>query len=375
MNQSVAKTSSLFVSNRKFLSPGGGGVQWCTREYLDTLTTSNLEVQSVPFDIDRSLSARMMRRLRPRPYANLLAPNLASQIKTTAARRKAKWCFLNNNDACSLAPKLRLLAPDLRLIFLSHGVETTDVVNNLRLAPETLAPAQRSHSWLGRLIQSEIAQRQAIDGVVSISEYDDEFERWLGSTNTLFLPRQIPRDELTKIPMIGRVGCVSTLNHGPNLHGLRLLGQALESADGISLRIVGGPERVGCELATQFKSITYCGRLDDAALRQEAATWRAFVNPIFCPARGASTKVATALSWGLPVLTTPHGARGYRWDDTMLPLPDSPTSLVDLVRDVAQSADSQRWFDAAVAVRKRAPLNHDVAERMLHFMESIPPIR
>ncbi len=346
----------LFVTPRAFLTPaGGGGVQWCTREYHATLTAAGFAVHDLPFDIDRSPLARVLRRLRPCPYKNRVPRGFVAHVASQARRLGARWCFLNNTDALGLAAELRQAAPDLRLVFLSHGVELTDVVNNLRLAPETAPREQHSPLWLGRLLREEIRLRAALHGTVVISEPDLLAEEWLGSRAVACLPRAVPSAPLPLAPVAGRVGCVATLDHGPNLHGLRLFAAALAAHPGVRLRLVGGPDSVGRELAARHPAIDYLGRLDDASLHLEAATWRAFVNPIFCPARGASTKVATALGWGLPVLTTPHGARGYRWPADTLPLADDPAALAALAARVATAPDPAPWTAAADSIRRAAP--------------------
>jgi hypothetical protein len=234
-------------------------------------------------------------------------------------------------------------------------VEITDVVNNLRIAPGTIPSYQKNSRWLGDLLKTEIAIRESLDGVLCISEEDVAFEQWLGSQHTQFIPRQIHSDPLEFNPIKGRVGTVGTLDHGPNLHGLRLLAEALSGDSTVDLRVVGGPEKVGLALQDEFKAITYLGRLSDEELKEEAATWCAFVNPIFCNARGASTKVATALGWGLPVLTTPIGARGYSWDDKLLPLSSTSSDLANLCKIVGTANDLRRWCDHSKKISLLAP--------------------
>jgi hypothetical protein len=72
--------------------------------------------------------------------------------------------------------------------------------------------------------------------------------------------------------------------------------------------------------AREFPFVDDLGRLNDVALRQEAATWFVFLHPLFCFARGASTKLATGLAWGLPCITTESGMRGYE-------LPENAVSI------------------------------------------------
>jgi hypothetical protein len=154
-----------------------------------------------------------------------------------------------------------------------------------------------------------------------------------------------------------------------------LFAEALQDLDGIELRVVGGPESIGVALQNEFKSIRYLGELPDEKLTAEAATWCAFINPIFCYARGASTKVATALGWGLPVITTPHGARGYRWDQQALPLAKSVSEMLNITKQIASSDDAESWRMRAKLVADLAPSASEAGEFLLNFLESVAPAR
>ncbi|MBA3848436.1 MAG: hypothetical protein C0502_00390 [Opitutus sp.] len=363
---------AIFVTHRAYLAEGGGGAQWCTREYRRTLQSAGFALEDVVFASRRDLLARLRAKIRPSPEGELHSGAIARAVATRVAEIGARWCFLNNSDAGLLAPRIRALRPELRLVFLSHGVELTDAVNNLRLAPESLPAARRGPGFLSRLLRAEIRQRQALDASVCIAEPDERLEDWLGAPRTLFLPRQVPVDELPHAPLAGRVGCVATLDHGPNRDGLEQLASALTRHSGVTLRLVGGPLSAGRDLARRHPAIDYRGRLDDAALRAEAATWCAFANPIFCAARGASTKVATALGWGLPVFTTPQGARGYRWPAGTLPLAGSAAELAALLAAAATAKDSSDWRARAAAVRATAPTAEESADQLRAFLQSLP---
>ncbi len=362
--------SCLFVTNSGYLGEGGGGVQWCTREYLLTIEAAGFEIFLVDYEIDRSLTARLKRKIRPRPFENLLRNDLSERILEEAARRGIEWVFLNNSEANSLAPRLRALNPDLKLIFLSHGMELTDEVNTLRLDPALLPRHRKAPEWIGRLLKREVEQRRALDGAICISKEDMLFEQWLGVRGTAFIPRTIPSDPLELKPLAGRFGTVATLNHIPNLDGIRHLAAALgESA--VSLRLVGGPDSVGRGLQDEFPCITYCGPLNDADLRQEASTWSAFVNPVFCQARGASTKVATALGWGLPVLTTPQGARGYNWDTSLLPLSETPANLAEVLMRFSEVGVGSDMRQAAGGIISLAPSIEEASKLIASFLSEI----
>jgi hypothetical protein len=126
------------------------------------------------------------------------------------------------------------------------------------------------------------------------------------------------------------------------------------------VRIVGGPESAGRELAGRFRTAEYLGPLPDPDLEREAATWSAFVHPLFCWARGCSTKLASALAWRVPIATTPAGARGYSWRDGQLPMAETPEAFARLAVDLAQPAAAQRAREQVAAVAASSPTIADV---------------
>src|SRR6202030_3441853 len=166
-----------------------------------------------------------------------------------------------------------------------------------------------------------------------------EIERWLGAKAVTWLPRTIPhRAPLCWSPNPDRIGFVGTLDHPPNKDGLIRFLQALEplAPENVELRLVGGPTAVGKELAERFRSVRYLGPLSNEHLDGEAATWSCFVHPLFCYARGCSTKLAVALSWQIPIATTAAGCRGYVWRDGVLPLAETPDLLARLALRLTQ---------------------------------------
>jgi glycosyltransferase involved in cell wall biosynthesis len=195
-------------------------------------------------------------------------------------------------------------------------------------------------------------------------------ERLLGARATCFLPRTVALQPLDRKVIPGRIGTVSTLNHAPNCHGLRMFAEALDRLGGATLRLVGRPEPIGHELAARFRSVEYVGALCDAELEREAATWAAFVNPIFCPARGASTKVAQALGWGIPVVTTREGARGYRWNGES-PLCASPAEMTALATRIANSPAEADWCERSRHIAELAPTAAEVGATLKEFLRGI----
>ncbi len=351
---------------------GSGGVQVCTKEFLELFRDIDPTLELVKYKTDMGLLARLLRRARPSPYRRLIG---LSQLRSCLCQIKEAGTtvlLLNNSDALILAPVLRRALPTLRLVYLSHGPVVTDFVNSqlLPLPSEDRRPLFSATA--GRVLEEDLRLRRHLDGTVSISASDDAMEDWLGSRAHIWIPRHLAPHTLDLQPQQGRIGCVSTLNHAPNHDGLVRLARALDSRGEVQLRLVGGPEALGRRLARCYPSIAYLGRLSADELAEEMASWRGVVNPIFCMARGCSMKVKTALEMGLPVLTTPIGARGYYWDSQALPLGVTPDDLAQLVTQVALDDGAHRSAQAGAAriATLSEPRSALVArlERFLHLL-------
>jgi hypothetical protein len=307
------------------------------------------------------------RFLCPRPYCNLIAASFADRISRAADAAGASWIAFNQAECAPIARELRSLQSGRhKLALLSHGIDSSDFVHNVRIQNGGQPVlGKREALWLGRQIFAEMQFHPAFDAIFCLSETDRHVEQWLGGTRVRVLPRVIEPNPLNWMPERGRIGTVSTLNHGPNYEGIERLCQALErQTPEIRLRIIGRPSDAGAEFGRKYPFVDYLGSLSDAALEEEARSWCAFVNPIFCYPRGCSTKLAVPLGWQIPIVTTRAGARGYVWDETRVPLLETAEEVADY---------AQRYADPAVAAKARAnvqfiasisPSLLDVAEAM-----------
>jgi glycosyltransferase involved in cell wall biosynthesis len=362
---------TFFISPKSFLEPHGGGVQWCTGEFLASIKGARFNPEVLSYKTPREPWIRLFRKILPIPFYGMISWSFKKRISDLIKNKKPKYIFLNNSESASLAPYLRNKGFQGKIIYLSHGVEITDVLNNLRLAPSCIPSKHQGSVWLGNLLKWELRIRDALDGVICVAETDLVFEDWLGAKKQLFLPRQILINEFKWNPKRHRVGVVATLNHGPNLHGLQVFGNQLKNYSKIEVRLVGGPEKDGRQLASQYKGITYLGPISNHELKKEAQSWCAFINPIFCYARGVSTKVATALGWGLPVFTTPMGARGYRWDEEALPFSRSPEELIKRIHEVSNGRNILKWANSVKKVIKLAPQQSEITMMIRGFCDNL----
>jgi len=211
----------------------------------------------------------------------------------------------------------------------------------------------------------ESAGLPAFDHTFCLAEFEVEICRWLGARSASWLPRTVnAAAPLRWRPIGSRVGCVGTFDHPPNLEGLTLFCRALAGLkpQGVRLRLVTRSHEVAARLAAAFEFVDPLGPLESGvALEAEVATWNAFVHPIFCYAMGCSTKVATAMEWGLPILTTQAGLRGYSWNAGELPIVATAEELAQLALAAMETQYAEGLREAVVRVAAASPTTESVA--------------
>lgn len=359
--------TAILISSANALEPIGGGVQRCSREYVALATEAGWRLHSITYGYDRRPAVRLARLLRPRPYRNLIPPETLHRTIDAVRQHRAGWVFLNQVEAGPLARPLAnaLAGSRARIALLSHGADSTDGIHRARMrsgstAANALADAELIR--VGRQLGAELEMHTASDVVFCLSEVDREIARWLGGRSVVVLPRVVVPAPLVWRPVAGRLGTVSTLDHEPNVEGIEMTAAALDASgrSDLRLRLVGRPDAQGKALARRFRCIDYRGSLDDAAFAAEAATWCAFLNPIHCFARGSSTKLAVPLAWELPVVTTRAGARGYRWDESLVPLHADPASFAAAAFRAADPAEAARMREGVRRLAAASPRLSDL---------------
>lgn len=338
---------SLFILDPHDLNSNvSGGVQLCSREFLDIVRAASDTVDIFEVSVCRHLLWRLRRRFNLGSYLYYNPAEVKRSLIKKIEKGKTTHVFINRCELLRLTPLLRELLPDAQIIIMSHGNQSGDDLYELsgKMGRRNFGLTRSLALWkIGQDLGIESWYRHRyVDVVCVMSKEEESIERWLGAKKTIFLPRTISVDSVHRSPVGGRVGFVGTLNHTPNRVALEEICKALStSLSNIELRLVGRPETFGQNLASRYNFVTYLGALDELALRAEVSTWRLFLNPVFWLSRGASMKLGKAISWKIPYLTTRSGARGYELDNAhLLTTSDVPGEFVNrllaLIEDEAQ---------------------------------------
>jgi glycosyltransferase involved in cell wall biosynthesis len=361
----------LFVHHDGHLGESPGGVQICTREYLDTLESAGFSVTPVALPYASSLMSRIGRRVYGDPYRDHVDVRAALRLIESAGGGSVRHIFLNQHSLGPLAAPLHRWGK-IHVSLLSHGLESVDYLHQLRTAARlgSMGGAARGVAGLGRRLLAETGHNREVDHVFCLAPFEAEIERWLGARRVTWVPRTVVPDALDWSPVAERFGFVGRLDHAPNLEGLLLFLDAfrLVAPSGAHVRLSGAPERIGRDLALRYPFVQFLGTLTDDELRQEASTWVAGLHPLFCYARGCSTKLAVLLGWGIPVVTTRAGSRGYTWRDGVLPTAETPADFADLVVRLLDTATARAARTQVHRVVASSPNRDQVADLVVQAL-------
>jgi glycosyltransferase involved in cell wall biosynthesis len=302
----------LFISYERFVKYKiAGGVQLCTEEFLEYFKLAKYEVETYLLGVTTNKVKRLKIKFGLEVYDMFDFEHHAKLIAKQINEASIKIVALNQVNLSPLIPYIKLLVPkEVKFICLSHGNETGDYLHDIT---ENNSPNYIQNWKLGKqLVLESTFFKSYYNGVIVISEHEIFINKWLGAQQVLFLPRILYNNFINWNPTDNRIGFVGTLEHLPNKKSIELVAKSLKELNFKGeLRLVGGSSEVGNYFKNKFSFINYLGKLSDEALKNEVVTWELFLNPVFWYSRGSSTKLAQALNWGIPVLSTPAGRRGY----------------------------------------------------------------
>lgn len=335
----MIKPRGLFIFNPNDLgTEPAGGVQRCSSEYLRIIKRVCSDVELFPVQVSRSFRMRAKRALSLTAYALYEPQTYRHALKMKLTESKVDVVFINKAELIRFVPEIKSLSCHVQVVVLSHGNESGDLLYEWFNARDD---AYFARAWkdmrLGQILRCEVAIRHATCPRICVMSSDEAaLERWLGARDVFFCPRVIRPEPLSWEPVPGRAGFIGTLDHTPNRIALDRLCKLLPGrSDSLEIEIIGRPEEIGRNFSEKYRFVRYLGALSDAEARAAASRWSLFLNPIFWQSRGASMKLGQGISWGLPVLTTRAGRRGYLIPaGLVLESPDTAEAFVEALGSV-----------------------------------------
>jgi glycosyltransferase involved in cell wall biosynthesis len=368
----MGNIKAIFLTHKGSLySEITGGVQLCSQEFryiIQHAAEISLEDYYVPYT--RNLLQRVLIRCGLENYSVFNIRKEAPALLSHIARENIRIVFINMATLLRFArPIKQKFGDQVKIVLLSHGNHSGDFLHLITkpVGRPSLLKRWLNRNRLGRLIATEAEYRvKWLDGVVALSETERQIENWFGAKRASFLPRRLYKDFLPREPVPGRIGFVGRLDHPPNFQGVTILLEELaKQPHELSFRLAGAPPEYGMKIRQRFPFVEYLGELTDQHLEQEVATWAFFLNPVWWYSTGASTKLARAISWGLPIISTTAGMRGYEWGKGSLLIADSPAEMVkQLLTEAGSPERINYWKEQTELIAENGPDQNDLMNRI-----------
>jgi hypothetical protein len=375
------KKRGLLVSNKSHIDgeiPSGPIV--CTKNYINLLEKCKIDIEILTTSPKLSRVEKLKNKIVKRPYRKYDNENIYQKVSSKIEKDEIEILILNQVNLTKIGAEVKKrLEKNVKVIVLSHGNESGDelheAVRRVRKKGTSIAKAADATQLGWMLLEEAQMFTEAVDLMLCMSEIEEHINAWLGASESMVVPRIFEPSFLDRSPVQGRVGFVGSLKHLPNTEGIRRVLTALESEDipeSLDIRIVGGPPEEGSHLETSFDTVTYCGRLPQEDFKSEAATWGLFLNPIWWYARGATTKLAQAIEWGIPAVTTKPGMRGYTWSKGNIPVADTPEAMARLIIQTTEEPSIlTEWAEDVRTVAKNGPSVADLATELSSHLRHI----
>jgi glycosyltransferase involved in cell wall biosynthesis len=334
--------NGLFLHNPLDLnSKIPGGVQICSQEFLKILRSTVNELHYFEVDYSKSIAFRLLYKLNLDNYISYDIDKYANALLATISKKQITHVFINKSELIRFSKVIKADFNNVKVVVMSHGNESGDFLGDLTGVKARFKGFKKYTGLLklGLVLFTESFYRKRyVDLVCTMSEEESALEKWLGLNCPFYIPRLINKTiQIERAPIKNVFGYVGTLNHTPNITALEeLFGELKKLEVAPEIRVVGQPKNIGKSLANQYPFVKYLGSLNDTELLEEVKNWSFFINPIFNYSRGASMKLAKAIEWEIPIITTIAGRRGYLISNGLLiETDDTPqafaTSIINLM--------------------------------------------
>src|SRR5437868_4696817 len=116
----------IFVCHAGALANAPGGVQVCTREYIEVIKAAGVDLRFCVTNVDSRISTRILRRCAPTSYFRPADPTAPDQIRRQAEGASPDFIFFNQVEWAPIAGQIRRYLPNhCKIVILSHGLQST----------------------------------------------------------------------------------------------------------------------------------------------------------------------------------------------------------------------------------------------------------
>jgi hypothetical protein len=327
------KQNALFISQDIFLNESmmPGGVKLCTSDFIALIST-RFNLISFPLKTNLNMMNRLFNKLGLIGYHPFeLSFRQLVDVEKILEDKEVKYIFINHTYISSIVISLKKSFPDVKIVMCSHGNESGDFLHLLTRFPKNMSWVARffGSRKLGTMLMQEVEfRRDYFDAVLTVSEVEESIEKWLGAKNVKFVPRVFTNKFIEIAPINQRVGFVSDISHEPNYFSILKFCEFVDNSslkEIIHVRLVGKEHWRFTYLSNKFSFVECTGYLSEAEIVSELATWHYYLNLVGYFSKGVSTKLAYGMNFGLPVISTQIGVRGY-----FFPHNTGPTILKDI---------------------------------------------
>lgn len=371
---------ALFITNPKdFDAPVNGGVQICSKEYYQIIETAGIAISFFNVNISLNIIYRIVRKLRLDSYMLYNVNSYKSQLNSVLLENNFDYVFINKAELVRFSKMIKQLNQSVKVVILSHGNESGDFLGDITRGFYQYNIVRKiiNKVRLGLNIYTESYFRvRYVDLVLVMSETEAQLEYWLGAKKVLFIPRIFNSEYIEWNPNGKKIGYIGTLSHTPNLSALYSVLDAiqyLEMNPDFSIEIVGSPVCIGVELESKYNFVKYLGKLTDDELKIAVSAWSYFINPIFWFSRGASMKLKTAINWGLPIISTSAGTRGYKWKKGEIIMGgETPMEIANVLIDKNLFNKTEYWHTQSKLISQNGISIKELANSLVDLLNILP---
>ena len=335
---------SVFITHKKLLGFDlniTGGVQLCSQEFYRFLEYCGFEIEPYYVEYNRNIFSRIRIKLQLDCYDAYNIKKDKISLLRHIKDNDIKYVFINHASAVRYSEVLKqYFGESIKICLLSHGNDSGDFLHTLT------KPLNKPHGIklykqvfkLGRLLYYEtLSRNRYLNMILTVSEVEKEIENWIGAKKVFYIPRAIHKEFKSELKTnYKKGGFMGRLDHQPNFIGFKKLCESLKqysAKNDFEISLVGAPESLGKKFQKEYSFVNYKGELSDIELVKEVSTWSFIFNPVFWYSMGVSTKLAKAIEWEVPVISTTYGNRGYFWNEGEIIEKNTPEEMAEFFID------------------------------------------